>query len=290
MQLPWSAFALAPEGQALFFAGHDGVLHAWRTSPRLYNERDAERAQRTFTAHSASVHEVAVSPDGSLVATASRDGTARVWSAAALGALDEEYSAPPEESPLPPLPAGANALLREDGEALALAPSEEALSVWSPREGLLRFPALQPPEGDRRAAVAALGGRRLAYAGYDRRVAVALAGVESPLLRLEGHAARVRALRFSPSRERLASLDQEGSLWLWDLSAELPLARVRVPPGGDFAWQGETLQWTRAGEAHPVLASPEALAREACALPQYQPTFVAAQALCARLRGSLRGP
>src|SRR5262249_42015837 len=67
----WSV-AVAPDG-TLALAIDDGTVKLWEPQPN--------RVRTTFTAHKGPIWSIAFSHDGKLLATASDDGTARLWDA-----------------------------------------------------------------------------------------------------------------------------------------------------------------------------------------------------------------
>jgi WD40 repeat protein len=66
-----TSIALSSDG-LLLTGGTDGIARLWDSRGNLL---------RTFAGHRRAVTAVAISPDGSLIATASKDGTARLWNA-----------------------------------------------------------------------------------------------------------------------------------------------------------------------------------------------------------------
>jgi WD40 repeat protein len=88
------------------------------------------RFRPTLTGHTDPVDAVAISPDGTWLATASRDGTARIWASAADGANAHSVTA-----------------IRVDGTVSACArlPGGSQLCIAGAR-GIYRF-SLHPPGG-----------------------------------------------------------------------------------------------------------------------------------------------
>jgi len=79
-----TALALHPQKPVLVSGGKDGHLRTWRTDQGF-------GALLELPAHKASIYRIAFSPDGNLMATASRDKTAKLWDASTLapvGRLD----------------------------------------------------------------------------------------------------------------------------------------------------------------------------------------------------------
>jgi len=80
---PVVGVAVHPQGTHVATAGADGTAALWPVSRLLAGgEQDTAAPAVTFAGHEAEVVDVAFSADGALLATASRDQTARVWDTA----------------------------------------------------------------------------------------------------------------------------------------------------------------------------------------------------------------
>jgi WD40 repeat protein len=77
---PWddvNAVAFSPDGQQLV-VGHGSLTLPYAGALRVWDVRSGEEV-RSWEAHSAEVSDVAFSPDGALIASASADGLVKVW-------------------------------------------------------------------------------------------------------------------------------------------------------------------------------------------------------------------
>jgi WD40 repeat protein len=76
------SLAWAPEGERLFAAGSSGRIYRWNISKMA--------ADQTIEAHTAAIIGLAVSADGSILASKSLDGTLRLWDASRLIPVSKE--------------------------------------------------------------------------------------------------------------------------------------------------------------------------------------------------------
>ncbi|MFI6518991.1 AAA family ATPase [Spirillospora sp. NPDC050679] len=212
----------------------------------------SSRVRLRLGGHRDWVDGVAWSPDGALLATASRDGTARIWDAATgaeRAVLDghrdcvEAVAWSPGGDLLATAgrdgtarvwrrePGGAftgRAVLRGHSgcvEAVAWSPDGTRLATAS-RDGTARV--WDAATGDRLLALRGHGdwvrdvawspdGRRLATCSHDRTVRVWEAGGGPAVLVLDGHDDWVRGLSWSPDGRSLATASSDRTARVWTL-------------------------------------------------------------------------
>jgi len=203
---------------------------------------------REIKAHKGVVHGIAWSPDGKIFASASPDGTVKLWQpdGAGTGAL-----------PLRTLQLDGSALwdvvFSPDGEALAAVGSSGAIAIWKPDGTLLQ--AIDAHQAVTKGVSFSPDGKTLASASTDGTVKLwkldaspTVTDTSVPhkalLLRtLNGHTQGVVGVSFSPDGEIIAtaSLDQTVKLWnkngilLTTLTGHTGVVtRVSFSPDGTF--------------------------------------------------------
>ncbi len=177
-----------------------------------------------WQAHSNTIAGLAFAPDGSRLATASHDGTVKLWEA---GTWRELHSWTADSISVRRTRAGAFAAdpsLRSQGfESVAFAPDGRSLAAglvdgtivaWDLATGRERY-AHRGHSSLVYDLAYSSDGRTLASAGWDRLIKLWDARTGRELRTLRGHANWVMGVAFTPDSRNLASLDFDGVLRLW---------------------------------------------------------------------------
>jgi WD40 repeat protein len=210
-----STVAFSPDGTVLLVAGGNLDPNLWRQDGREPARLSLEGHSTTGggSRESAEVNDGAFSPDGTLVATASDDHTARIWNAADgtvrhtlrhdYRVLDVEFS--------------------PDGTRVVTASADDSARVWRTEDGALLHRLSHADDVER--AFFTPDGSRVLTASRDRTIGVWSTADGTMLDRLVVSDDYVVDAAVSPDGRRLATASAEGAVW--SLGMEDLLARAR---------------------------------------------------------------
>ena len=160
----------------------------------------------TLTAHTSSVALVAWSPVGQRLASASDDGTMRLWDGA-TGQPQATLRGHTEK---------VNAMVwSPDGRQLASASDDRTVRLWDGATGQPQV-TLRGHTGFVYAVAWSPDGYRLASASWDKMVRLWDGTTGQLLTILTGHTSEVNAVAWSPDGRRLASASDDRTMRLWD--------------------------------------------------------------------------
>ena len=170
--------------------------------------------QREQNAHTGSVTAAAWSPDGTWIASAGADLTAKVWDAA-TGRLAGTYDAHTDSL--------TDLAWSPDGTQIATASWDGTAAIWPvDAEGTPGKGQVLKGHAGRVTAVAwSPDGAVLATGGRDGTVRLWDAASGAQIAILEGHVNEILALTWSPDGARLVSSGQDGTTRVWDAAAAL---------------------------------------------------------------------
>ena len=180
-------------------------------------------AGRVLRGHESYVHAVAVSPDGSRIATASADHTLRIWDAV-------------RGEPLQVRPGHTDIVLAlcysPDGKRLASGSADGTTRIWSTTDS--SEPLVLKGSGEWITALAfSPDSRRLAVGSGDLVIRIWTLEVDGAISEhvLQGHGHKSSGVAISPDGKRLASGSDNGCVYLWDVGDGDAAAAPRVLKG-----------------------------------------------------------
>ncbi len=213
----------SPSGEYVLSASRDGSARVWNARGTAGGALEPRRESpaAVLAGHAAEVLAASWSPDGTRLATASADHTARVWRAEGGG----DPVLLRHEGPV------AAVAWSPDGARLLTASADRTARVWSVDGGaeplLLRHPAAVT------SAVWSPDGGRVVTAAADGRLRVWDPGDASEARRFAERVDGVAELAFSPRGDRLLATAADGSVRVWTLDGRRrPVGEARVLVGG----------------------------------------------------------
>jgi len=200
--------AFSPDGLRLATASPDETAKVWDTA-QVWNAATEERLLTkelfTLSGHTDGVIGVAFSPDGTRLATAGLEGSAKVWDAT------ESHEFPTLSGHKLPVTSVA---FSQDGSLLATASWDGTAKLWDPKEGQELLTVSDPTAALNGVAISA-DGAYLATASEDNtaRIWNAITGEES--ITLTGHMGAVWSIAFSRDGTHLATASADKTARIW---------------------------------------------------------------------------
>jgi WD40 repeat protein len=183
-----------------------------------------------FKGHDGLIHSVAFNSDGTILATASFDGTVKLWN----------YSSGKETQVLKgATPSQVNCVaFSKDGAIVATASLDKMIRLWNPKDGKATAELKGHTEGVSSVAFSP-DGTILASCSADKSVRIWDVKSAKELKNLGSHKESVYAVAFNKDGTELASCGNDGVIKIWDvkgqkeiksLMVDLPKVEVKVEP------------------------------------------------------------
>ncbi len=216
--------AFSPDGHSVATGSAYGTTTIWDASSgeEIITLHGHAPGQTGETAYNGVVG-VAFSPDGSLLATASDDLTAKIWDPLTGQELFTLKGHRPAPASLPPFDGVIQVDFSPDGKLLATAGGDGFVKIWDTDLGqeIRSFEA--HPDSLVIDVAFSPDGSKLLTGSFDDAAKLWNAKTGQLLLTLSGHNSGVFGVAFTPDGSRLVTGSEDGTARVWDAETGQPL-------------------------------------------------------------------
>lgn len=209
---PGLALALSPDGKTLAVGGQDNLVH-------LLNAADG-KVLAHLKGHTGVINGLAFTPDGARLASASSDGSARLW--ALPSAADLQASKTPDDVKLvdPTVLSGHKGAVQTlsvtpDGQVLVTGGDDGTVRLWNVADGQ----ASRAIEGQHSGPVLAVAvspdGKSLLTGSADKNARLFNLADGTIKFTFAGHNGPIQGVGFAPKGDRVVTAGGEGGLKVW---------------------------------------------------------------------------
>jgi WD40 repeat protein/class 3 adenylate cyclase len=202
-----SSLDVDPERSILLALQAISTANTSEAEDALHQAILTSRLRLTLRGHTEGLTSVAIRPDGTRIATASVDGTTRIWDAA-TGEEVLTLQAHRDEV--------WGVAFSPDGSKLLTASLDKTAKIWDAASGELLVTLSGHAEGLTRAAFNPIDGGRAATSSVDGTVKVWDSQTGKEILSLSGQTGRMNSVAFSPDGSLIATAQDEGTAKVWD--------------------------------------------------------------------------
>jgi len=171
--------------------------------------------------HDGLIHSVAFSNDGKFLATASVDGTVKIWDFPA----GKERQVLKGSTPGSPINCVA---FNKDGTIVATGSLDEAIRFWNPKDGKTVKEFKNAHKGGVQSVVFSPDGSLLASGGGDNAVKLWDVKEAKELKNLGAHKSTVYNVAFNADGTELASCGNDGVIKIWDVKGQKEIKSMMV--------------------------------------------------------------
>ncbi|KIK53160.1 hypothetical protein GYMLUDRAFT_179287 [Collybiopsis luxurians FD-317 M1] len=196
---------------ALALSTHSmGVVKTWQNKfsgiPKV-NMQMRETLQLLVKEHTAQVHSVAFSPDGTQIACGSSDSSIQIWDASTgeevtklVGHTDSVQSV----------------VFSPDGSRLASGSDDGSVQIWETSTGKEVHTLNSHCIGSIPSVAFSPDGKQIAFGSTDQCVHICNALTGKEVHKLNGHTEYVSSVAFSPDGTLIASCSNDPTVWIWN--------------------------------------------------------------------------
>jgi WD40 repeat protein len=223
---PITALALSADGKTIYTGATDGIIRAVGVDDR--------KEYVVLKGHTGPIEGLSVL-QGPRLASASADGTARLWT------IPDQPAGKAASKPAKPTSivlSGHKGAVRAvisttDSRAIITAGDDATLRLWDVKDGGPKGTIATGHSGPIVALACSPDGKLIATGSADRMARVITLADGKPVRTLTGHAGAVQSVAFSPRGDRLATAGADGGIKVWEsASSRGVIAFGHAAPGG----------------------------------------------------------
>lgn len=192
----------------------------------MHRALPAVRLMRTLSGHSDRVYAVSISPNGKWVASASRDGSVKIWNASD-GAILQDFLINPD--PNPESYGATSVAFSPDGKWLAAADGQGEIVLWNTATWQEQTRKFNAHAGVIWSVAFSPDSLLLASGGEDNLAKTWTLPNLSEAQSFSGHRKLLEAVTFSPDGSRLASASDDRSAKVWDVASGAEIVSFTIP-------------------------------------------------------------
>lgn len=235
-----TSLAYTPDGNRIISGSDDRTIRVWdaHEGTQLYNPHATlQPSPFIFAGHKSDIFSIAVSPCGTLLASASKDTTVRLWDL--LTGTELSHLVRRHRSPV------RTVLFSHDGKRIVTCSYDTTVRVWDV-ESVGSMGATRLHKGLVSHIAFSADGKRIVSGGFDKRVRVWCAESGQALiepLQLEREPSTVAFddRDGEHGSVRILAVDKDGAVFAWDMATREPLMATPADHPAAYAREGQLI-------------------------------------------------